>query len=297
MICIKFGGGLGNQMFQYGMYLLMRKLYPKAKIKIDLDSYKYAHFHTGFDLKRVFAVEIPNYNLKNKYSKVEYYYYNIRVNLKKIFCSLNIMGVKSFNGDNPHVNPELFHLNAKRYNYLYATWESEYYISQVKDEVFKAFKFKPFRMDKNIMIQKDMLDNYSVSLHIRRGDYLNSPFVALAETDYYVKALEYIKDLGKEKLKLFIFSDDIEWCRNNLNIADVSSVYINWNNGLDSFEDMHLMSLCKCNVIANSTFSWWGAFLNQSKSPLVICPKQYYKDIEYNNVFIDYHYPKSWILI
>lgn len=297
MICIKFGGGLGNQMFQYGMYLLMRKLYPKAQIKIDLDSYKYVRFHTGFDLKRVFGVEIPDYDLKSKYSRVEYYYYKIRVNLKKKFCSLNIMGVKSFNGDDPYINPELFHLNARSYNYLYATWESEYYISQVKYEVMGAFKFKSFQTDKNILIQKDMMNCYSVSLHIRRGDYLKSPFVALAETDYYANALNYIKNLGKENLKLFIFSDDIGWCQNNLNVSGIQCVYIDWNKGMESYEDMHLMSLCKCNIIANSTFSWWGAFLNKSELPLVICPKQYYKDTKYNKIFTEFHYPKNWIQI
>lgn len=297
MICIKFGGGLGNQMFQYGMYLLMRKIYPKAPIKIDLDSYKYARFHTGFDLKRVFDVEIPGYDLKNKYSKVEYYYYKIRVNLKKIFCSLNIMGVKSFNGDNPHVNPDLYQLDDKKYNFLYATWESEHYISQVRDEIFNAFEFRPFPLEKNAILQKEMTSCNSVSLHIRRGDYLNSPFVSLTETDYYVKALEHIRNAIKENLKLYIFSDDIEWCRKNLEVSDIPCVYIEWNKGKDSYEDMHLMSLCKCNIIANSTFSWWGAYLNQSETPLVICPKQYYKDSVYNKIFIDYHYPKNWIQI
>lgn len=297
MICIKFGGGLGNQMFQYGMFLLMRKLYPKAKIKIDLDSYKYARFHTGFDLKRVFDIAIHGYDIKDKYSKTEYYYYKTRVNIKKMLCSWNIMGVKSFNGDIPHVNSELFHLNDNRYNYLYATWESEYYISQVRDDVFKAFKFKPFVLEKNVILQGDMLDCYSVSLHIRRGDYLNSPFVALAETDYYVKALEYVRNLGKENLRLYVFSDDIDWCQRNLQISNIPCVYIDWNKGMDSYEDMHLMSLCKCNIIANSTFSWWGAYLNQSETPLVICPKQYYKDSVYNKIFIDYHYPKNWIQI
>lgn len=295
MICIKFMGGLGNQMFQYAMYLFLKKQYPKSNVKIDIDSYKYVRYHTGFDLKRVFDVSFPNYDLKEQYSKWNALYYKIKVNLKKHFCLLNILGIKSFNGDVPYINKTLFRLNDNKYNFLYGTWETDCYMSYIESEIREKYVFPTFLLAKNIEAQKEMESVNSVSIHIRRGDYLNSKFVDLTQTKYYSDALEYVKEKIGDNIKLFIFSDDIDWCRSNLEYGNLPCVFIDWNKGDFSYEDMHLMALCKCNILANSTFSWWAGYLNMTETPLIICPRQYYKDENYNIVFINYHYPKKWV--
>lgn len=89
---------------------------------------------------------------------------------------------------------------------------------------------------------------------------------------------------------MIIFSDNIEWCRANLSMED--ALYVDWNNGVDSWQDMYLMSLCKHNIIANSSFSWWGAWLNENPNKIVIAPKQWMK----SDVGVDV-IPKTWIRI
>lgn len=124
----------------------------------------------------------------------------------------------------------------------------------------------------------------AVSLHIRRGDYISNATTntihGTCNLDYYKRAVEYIKKNSVSPI-FFIFSDDIDWVKDNLHLNE-KHYYIDWNNADTNYEDMRLMSLCKHNVIANSSFSWWGAWLNNNPKKIVIAPQKWFNDSKLN---------------
>ena len=123
----------------------------------------------------------------------------------------------------------------------------------------------------------------SVGIHVRRGDYLKEKqYLGICELDYYTKAI----DIMKEHFvcpSFYIFSNDLEWCREKLEVltGKENTVYVDWNKGNESYQDMRLMSYCKGLIIANSSFSWWGAFLNQEENKFIVAPKRW-KNTKYN---------------
>jgi len=146
----------------------------------------------------------------------------------------------------------------------------------------------------------------SVAIHVRRGDYTSNAYSASFGTladSYYKTAIERI-NAGAQQPVFFVFSDDIEWCRNNLQLHN--AIFIEHNKGVDSYKDLVLMSHCRHNIIANSTFSWWGAWLNQNPQKIIIAPriwfgKTYYDGIQpvypsriYNTKDL---IPETWILM
>lgn len=134
----------------------------------------------------------------------------------------------------------------------------------------------------------------SISIHIRRGDYLNpansSVFGNICTLSYYQKSIKWFNDSFQD-ISFFVFSDDITWVKENLQFPS-EVYYIDWNSGNNSWEDMCLMSLCKHNIVANSTFSWWGAWLNSNPEKLVLCPPKYTNSDNGIDLF-----PKTWIRI
>lgn len=150
-------------------------------------------------------------------------------------------------------------------------------IEKIYKFLIKDFEFPKLTDVKNTEILKKIESCNSVSIHIRRGDYLNHPlFGEICNKEYYRKAIKIIENKVKKPV-FFIFSNDIEWVKENIKI-DNESYYIDWNlEEKDSYKDMQLMSRCKHNIIANSSFSWWGALLNTNKEKIVILPKQWIK--------------------
>jgi hypothetical protein len=138
---------------------------------------------------------------------------------------------------------------------------------------------------------KRVSSNNSVSVHIRRGDYVSNPhaskFHGTKGLDYYEKAVERIAETVKNP-ELFVISDDIEWCKENLRLP-YKTTHIDGNAG---FEDMHIMSHCAHNIIANSSFSWWAAWLNTNPDKVVIAPKKWFNDESINTEDV---VPKTWI--
>lgn len=173
-------------------------------------------------------------------------------------------------------------------------WQTEKYFSSIREEILTTFTFdkKMISLQTNNILHLIKNTN-SVSIHIRRGDYLQKGvkeiFGNICTPTYYDKAISEIKN-RIDNPNFFVFSNDIEWVKENISIP--SPNYIDWNKGTDSWQDMFLMSQCKYNIIANSTFSWWGAWLNQNDNKIVIAPKRFLNDIETPDIF-----PKEWITI
>ena len=162
--------------------------------------------------------------------------------------------------------------------YLNGYWQSEKYFADIRDDLLKKFVFPESKNIKNREVLGDITRDESVSIHIRRGDYLNSQenydlFGGVCSLEYYKRGIEYFRQHYKEAV-FYVFSDDIDWARNNLKAAEF--VFVDWNNGKEDYYDMYLMSQCKHNIIANSSFSWWGAWLNSNRDKQVVSPSRWF---------------------
>ena len=159
------------------------------------------------------------------------------------------------------------------------------------------FKVNYIFLEENKELVNSINSKNSVSIHIRRGDYLSSGTIdthGICNKDYYFNALSHLKNIGElnDDTCFYIFSDDIPWCRENLSFGE-KMIF------MDSFQeqpemDIYLMSKCKSNIIANSSFSWWGAWLNESKNKTVIAPIQWFSSEVLSSKTI---IPCDWIKI
>jgi hypothetical protein len=191
--------------------------------------------------------------------------------------------------------PEVFDFKHK--NELFrGTWQSESFFENAKNEVRNAFIFNEDLLSAETRkLKTEITASNSVSIHVRRGDYLSAQyangFAGICTLDYYQKAVETITEKRQNQvLKFFIFTDDAEWVQQNFNIEN--AVYVTNNTGVDSWQDMYLMSCCKDNIIANSSFSWWGAWLNANPIKIVIAPERWWRSFEKDDVV-----PHEWIRI
>lgn len=192
------------------------------------------------------------------------------------------------------INNKLLYLDSN-FNYnisgLFGTYDI---FHSIQDEIIKIFTFKDeikeFCFDYISKIKQK--DEILVSIHFRRGDYLQVSSLNLS-LEYYKEAINTIQTLfPNQKIKYLIFSNGMEWVKENFKVDNC--VYVE---GLDRFKDMCLMTLCNHNIIANSSFSWWGAYLNQSVNKKVICPYNYL-DVPYlNNIINGKYFPPEWISI
>ena len=156
--------------------------------------------------------------------------------------------------------------------FLKGYWFHEGYFLPCADQIRQDLAFRPFTDARNQAVADQIAAGTSVSLHVRRGDYLKYSMHGLCSPAYYEQAVAYLAGHLPTAPTYFVFSDDIAWVRENLPLPG-TPVYIDWNKGAQSIEDVHLMHLCQHQIIANSSFSWWGGWLNRNPEKIVICPK------------------------
>ena len=291
MIISHILGGIGNQMFQYAAGRAL-SLSTHQIQNLDLNDFTGYQLHNGFELERVFNIDKV---VKSTSSNIqELLSWRANSFAKKILRRSHFAKLRgqSFIVE-PYFNywPNFFEL--KQDCYLYGYWQSERYFKDFADIIRQDFAFKIPLDERNKQIALDIANTQSVSLHVRRGDYINdtknTSVMAVCSVNYYQDAIKYIKDRFEQPV-LYIFSDDITWVKEHLS-TELPCVYIDHNNGLESYRDMQLMSLCKHHIIANSSFSWWGAWLNPSADKVVIAPKKWF--VNKNN--IDDLIPQDWI--
>ena len=190
-----------------------------------------------------------------------------------------------------HYWPEI--KNVPRDCYLVGYWQSEKYFRSAALGIRADFTFKSSLANRNAELAEQIGQANAVSLHVRRGDYAKNPKTnathGLCSLDYYRAAIQYVSNRVEQPC-FFIFSDDIAWVKDNLKI-DFSCQYVDHNHGTKSYNDMHLMSLCQHHIIANSSFSWWGAWLNPSPEKIVIAPKKWFA----NKNNIKGLFPQGWV--
>lgn len=275
MFVVCFGDGLGNQMFQYAFYLALKNNYPENNVYMDIFRIYGNYIHNGFELEKIFNIKTNEVRLNEALKLSEKwpntsFKYKVGGNLQKIRKA--IFGPKESyicQDDPTGFYHSVFELNETKSYIFNGNWVNEKYFKDIKDEVIEAFTFPKLETKENIKMQKMMNETNSVSVHIRKGDYLNSQMLNL-DLNYYIQAKEEIEKRIKNP-QYFLFSDEKESINEYKKLFQ-NAVIVEGNCGADSFRDMQLMSCCKHNIIANSTFSFWGAYLNKNVSKIVVAP-------------------------
>lgn len=282
MLIVHVCGGLGNQLFQYAFYLFLKK--NNDEVFLDISEFEKNKFHFGFELSKVFNVDYELINEKD--IKDHVMNNNVICKIIKKLINNTVVGAIDYygNDDISLVKCEKILENV----YFKGFWQDKYYIEEVKNEIYRNVIYNSFVLsEKNKQLLSVMKEKDCTSIHIRRGDYLHhSNFQGICTEKYYTNAIDYI-DKNTNNALFIVFSDDISWCKKTLQKLNNRVVYVDWNEGENSYLDMYLMSNCNNNIIANSTFSWWGAFLNQNKSKVVVCPSKWNNVSNKNRLMMD----------
>ena len=277
MVIVRIMDGLGNQMFQYAFVQYLKK--NNINVKVDIK----CNMHNGFELERIFRLHFDKAT-KFECAKFGVYPENFfgRVIRKLVPISkIYTPGAEKSIIYEPHIKM-LDNI------YLSGYWQSYKYLIDNRQIIDSIYRF-PIIKDLNLKKISDIITNTnSVSIHVRRGDYINDKNLGnIVGLNYYNKAIAFIKSIIPDA-KLFCFSNDINWCKEAFQDANIT--FISGNYEENSYIDMQLMSLCKHNIIANSSFSWWGAWLNNNPNKVVIAPSKW-NAVQDN---VDDLIPSSW---
>ncbi|TAA39592.1 alpha-1,2-fucosyltransferase [Corallincola spongiicola] len=265
MIITKILGGLGNQMFQYAIARAIA-VQKEDVCKLDLSGFENYKLHNGyrldaFDIRAEIASPQEVKMLKGSADLIS-----------KIWHKLFRLSSPHYYREKEHTRYDCEVFN-QEHIYLEGYWQNAKYFECIRTQLIQDFTIMKSLNDSVKKIKKDIENCSSVSIHVRRGDYLNHPDVGVLEIEYYQRAIEFVSE-KVENPRYFVFSNDLEWCKENFRtIKNLTFV----EDGSDEFDDLLLMSCCKNNIIANSSFSWWGAWLNINSDKIVVAPKQWMK--------------------
>lgn len=180
--------------------------------------------------------------------------------------------------------------------YLFGYWHSWRYFEEIRQLIFKETQPRlPFSSESS-KLQERMLRSNSLAMHIRRGDYVTSRNHDVLGLDYYAKAARLAQDCIVD-LKFFVFSDDPKWCANALQPLGLNLTIVDFNKGSNSWQDVYLMSACRHAIIANSTFSWWGAWRGDFQGEpnrLVVAPERWFP---WDDTPATDRYPPAWMIV
>lgn len=262
-------------MFQYaaGRALSLRHDTP---LKLDIAGFDGYGLHQGFELHRVFPateqLAPPEATAQGAASA-------LRAVMRKLLRRRAAAPVRprSFVLE-PHFHYWDGIADAPANSYLSGYWQSEKYFHAVGRQIRDDFSFAPVNDQFNAALTQRIAATNAVSVHVRRGDYASDPkntsVYELCSLDYYRAAIEHIAS-RVDHPHLFIFSDDISWVKEHMQVG-LAHTWVDNNCGRESFNDMRLMSQCKHHIIANSSFSWWGAWLNPDPAKIVVAPKRWF---------------------
>ena len=276
MKIVEITGGLGNQMFQYSLMLALRNAFPDEAVKGDLLPYRAYKLHNGFELERVFGIRIdaasPEEVAKLKVAFSSYLLSRCYRRLPAFFQK------RSTCNEAPEMTYDPSVLTVSGDRYFSGYWQNHEYFDAVAAEVRAAFAFPPHRDVRNRELEERLTgDPGAVAVHVRRGDYVKNPlFRGICSESYFRNALGALPE-ARSGYRFFVFSDDREWCRAKLlpMLNGAAATLVDWNEGPESFRDMQLMGCCRSMILANSSFSWWGAYLNRHADPVVLAPAKW----------------------
>lgn len=274
MIVVKLMGGIGNQLFQYFLYETFVAL--NYETHLDISHFELIRDHGGHSITTLLEInsekiidsrhalykKIKNYARKGRFQKFINTNYNYHFIEKKYDYSWNINRLKIL-------------INQPSITYVEGYFQDINYFYNIDPQKLLEPLFSKLMINQEYLT--DLRNSNSISLHIRRGDYIGSSLeLRVIEKDYIEKAIKLIVDKTGLEYTIYIFSDDITWCKNSLDYIKNKKIYVEKNTGLDSIKDVYFMSLCNHNIISASTFSWWGAYLNSNKNKIVVAPRFFY---------------------
>ena len=306
-IVMALQGGLGNQMFQYaagkaialrtGADLLFDIIWLR-RWRDNLDTprdYELHHFPA------LVNIPIADFKLCQKLGLIDPFDVSLSGKLKRHLSGMVRCLIPQRSFIREHGSSHYLELSARTLRgdiYLDGYWQSERYFADFAKLIRADFTFPSITDNQNL----ELLENISkfplsVSLHVRRGDYIHNVKTAayhggICSMEYYLKAIQIIKELLGEPF-FVVFSDEPSWVRANFTLPG-NTVYVDWNSGSNSFLDMQLMASCNHHIIANSSFSWWGAWLGHNPRKTVIAPSRWFNNCSLDSTDV---IPKQWLKI
>jgi hypothetical protein len=291
LVIVRLVGGLGNQMFQYaagrahalacGSDLLLHvadleKTWTPRKCVLENAFRIPARIAEPEDVARVLEWKTP---------------------LRKVLLRRNFFGLR---GKRLVVEPQFTYWSeiraAESTCYLAGYWQSERYFSDIANRIREDFCFRDELTHDNEVVRSEIASSVAVSVHVRRGDYVTNPKIAafhgVCAPEYYERAVAHIRS-RYGSARFFVFSDDIDWARTHIPVP-AGSCFVAGNAGVADYRDMHLMSLCHHHVVANSTFSWWGAWLGAEQDKIVVAPKNWFDSAQQDTSTL---FPPAWQLM
>jgi hypothetical protein len=291
MKIVKLQGGLGNQMFQYAFSRALQAA-TGEDVFGDRSGLYGKPEHNVYELERVFGLDFPE-PTPGAVERLAYPAKGLANRLLRKYLTKPTHIIDRKFG----YQPELLTLPGDRYFEGY--WQSEKYFSGIEATIRRDFSFKLPLSERNRAILAG-LRRPAASVHVRRGDYLAHPNLDICTPAYYERAVAILRDLGISSF--LVFSDDIPYCRTTLGLGGDETVFVDWNRGEDSWQDMALMARCDHNIIANSSFSWWAAWLNPSPAKSIVAPsvwnrRQFESRDRYYHFSFDDIVPAAWLRV
>lgn len=288
LIIIEIWEGLGNQLFQYsyGRFLKERGLNVQLDLRKTYDCFFPAYENHAYRENSIqnFNITLPEIDVE-KYGKYNYIKRDNTMN--KIIFGLAEHGLWKYKF---YEEPMSRHINMFphfRGNYYIKAWfQNEKYLRQIRGILLRELTPKK-KIRISGSLHKALEKDITVSLHVRRGDFVNTK--KMLPVSYFRKAIDFMKKKYENPLFL-VFSEDLDWAKNNLHICN-NCIYVNEDRKLRDYEELIIMSRCKSNIISNSTFSWWGAWLNQNPKKIVIAPGGKWSPKQSNII------PEGWVVI
>lgn len=283
---VALSGGIGNQMFQYAFAKLLER---ESGCEIEFD--------TGFYSKTpdrtigLTSYDIGNYVFKNhiKYNMIRHLFQRIP------FLSWIAGTYKEY---------KQFEIDLRVYKYAYSFyfgyWQNLRYYSDMDSILRERLRYKGDLSDRVQVLNREINGSFSVAVHVRRGDYLEDKSIYhVLNKDYYIKAIDRacleLNVTSTDDLKLYFFSDDIEWCKKNF--GGIKTAFFVDNSVSESEHiDILLMRCARCLIMANSTFSWWSAWLSERSDKVVITPDRWFSDRKMNEKALEALIPNYWIM-
>ena len=296
MFIVKIWAGLANQMFQYAFYKSLLK--SNKKVFVDNTSFTPKWEFEHVNLEEIFPNIEPNIADP---ALIKMFNTPKQDSLSKIKRRLLTLVKQKEKLDFFYIKEPTFTYNSFFYDlegdyYLDGFWQTEKYFKDITEIIRYDFIFPGFRDKCNIELGKKINNENAVSIHVRKGpDYKKSIVNNTCNRDYYVNAINFIKAKTRNPI-FYVFSDNMPWCKDNLKFC--KPTYVDWNpvSGLANYIDMQLISKCKHNIIANSSYSWWGAWLNENKEKIIIVPHRWFNNSSHKFDTTDL-IPEGWVKI
>ena len=283
MITSQLAGGLGNQLFQYSAGRSLA-LQHNVNLRLLFNSNSQSEHNNSENS------HLSHFNIQalmiNRIKPIEHILPDSFINLIK----------GGF--------PKTFRETQLRYDERFARlglntrlkgyWQSERYFKKIEKKLRNDLKITTPPSNSNAQLLQKIASLPAVSVHIRRGDYVTNPeanaYHGTCDLNYYSRAMAYVRNHMIEDPVIFVFSDDPFWAKENFN-SPFETIYVDINSASTCYEDLRLMACCEHNIIANSSFSWWGAWLNQNSKKIVVAPNKWYSDpTAYNPDIL----PEAW---